>query len=171
MDDTYDNAINLSSDIERTLAHHLRIGTSYSRAFNPIFSEREEYQQGFKVIASDFQFLHWNKVIDSLREIEDEFFDEDNLSPTELAKENIKFLLHSAFEKLGLRLPIPNFIPTDAGGIEAEWKKGARYLQLICPPTEEKKPYLFLKENEKYWIEQFNTSDEFIHKIKWLIAN
>jgi len=172
MDDTFDNLANISFTIEKTLVHHLGIGMSYSRALDTMFSEGEwSYRQGIKLIASDFQFLHWNKIITDLGEIRDEIFDEDSQPPTQAAEENIKSLLHSAFEKLGLRLQIPNFVPTDSGGIEAEWKKDGRYLQLICPPTEEKKPYLFIKENDKYGIEEFQTSEEFIERINWLIEN
>lgn len=172
MDNAFDNFTNFGFTIEQALVHRLGIGTSYRRASNTMFSESEwGYRQGIKLIASDFQFLHWNNIVNDLRKIRDESFDEDSLPPTQVAEENIKSLLHHAFEKLGLRLQIPNFIPTDSGGIEAEWKKNGRYLQLICPPSEEKKPYLFVKENDKYAIEHFNDSDDFIERINWLIEN
>lgn len=145
--------------------------TSYS-VQNRTYSDKEwEFAQGTKLIASDFLYKHWNNIISNLAQIKDEEFDEESLPPTENAEENIKYLLHSAFEKLGLCLPIPNFIPTDVGGIEAEWKKGNRYLQLISPPAEDKKPYLFFKEGSDYGIQQFEETDDFIARLKWLIEN
>lgn len=168
----------MNSSININSAFSIAIGvpycgeeTSYSYK-SPTDSKKvlESFQES-ELIVSDFLYKHWNNVINNLAQIKDETFDEDNLPPTENAEENIKYLLHSAFEKLGLRLPIPNFIPTDLGGIEAEWKKGKRYLQLIAPPKKDKKPYLFFKEDNDYGIEQFEETDDFIARLKWLIEN
>jgi hypothetical protein len=147
------------------------IGNSYELS-NTKPSEKEQmYKRGVSFVAStDFLFNHWKEILDILKESKEDVYD-DEIPITQLAEENAKKLLHIAFEELGLRLQIPNIIPTDSGGIEVEWKKGGKYLQLICPPNDDKKPYLFYKEDDNYGIQHFEDSNEFVKRINWLIEN
>jgi len=156
---------------EDGLSPFIKIGLSYSPELKDLSRSEEKYRGNVDLLVSDVTFTHWNEILSRFSEIYDEIFDEEFQPPTELAKQNTKNLLHKAFNKLGLKLPIPNFIPTDSRGIETEWKNGNRYLQLICPPTDEKKPYLFFKEGNLYDVEPFNNSNDFIKRIIWLIES
>ncbi len=160
-----------NTSFEIRLRPFINIGFSYSPELKKLRKEEEKYQGNVGLLVSEATFTHWNEILSRFNEIHDEVFNEEFQPPTELAKQNTQNLLHKAFSKLGLKLPIPNFIPTDLSGIEVEWKNGNRYLQLICPPTHEKKPYLFFKEGVEYDIELFENSDDFVKRIAWLIEN
>ncbi|MDQ3322788.1 MAG: hypothetical protein M3525_10240 [Acidobacteriota bacterium] len=160
-----------NTSFEIGLRPFINIGFSYSPELKNLSKGEEKYQGNIDLLVSDATITHWNEILSRFNEIYDEVFNEEFQPPTELAAQNTQSLLHKAFSKLGLKLPVPNFIPTDLSGIEAEWKNGNRYLQLICPPTDDKKPYLFFKEGVEYDIEPFENSDDFIKRIAWLIEN
>lgn len=105
--------------------------------------------------------------IDNLLENDD--YDEEFLAPTEFAANQMKALISDIYRIFGNSIDFAKFLPNGKGGIEAIFRKGSRVLHLVSPNAENKKPYLFHKEEFIHNIVKITNPQILIFWTKWLL--